>query len=95
MKFGLLESFLSFLLLSFTAIIVTIIYMISQSENCDNKNNVNYPIIPKEFEECVIGEINLSEYRTITVVKCPNSSVTAKYYVGKYTEETVTIDGSK
>ena len=44
------------------------------------------------LEDCKSFEI-ISQYRVLTVIRCPNSAVTSKYKNGKKIINVITVDG--
>lgn len=52
-----------------------------------------WPVLPEELKDCKFYKLKDDAANTITVVRCPQSSTTVQYKVGKSTQTTVTIDG--
>ena len=51
--------------------------------------------LPEGLKDCKIYGIQNGNSMSLSVVRCPNSSVSATYKVGKTTATTVVIDGKK
>lgn len=63
---------------------------------CDNKYRVineSYNL-PSELSDCKLYRVS-SDIEGIVVVRCPNSTTSTTYHVGKTTQNVVVIDGEK
>lgn len=52
-----------------------------------------WPILPDGLKDCKFYKLRDDSGNTITVVRCPASSTSVQYKVGKSTQTTVTVDG--
>lgn len=49
--------------------------------------------LPDHLKDCTITNLSSTSAARLTVVRCPNSSVSASYPVGKTQQTTIVIDG--
>lgn len=49
--------------------------------------------MPEELKDCTITQLRNAKLMHLNVVRCPNSSTSTTYPVGKTTNTTVIIDG--
>lgn len=54
-----------------------------------------WPILPDGLKDCKFYKLTDDSANTIRVVRCPMSSTTATYKVGKSTQTTVVVDGKE
>lgn len=61
----------------------------------DSAEKIDFPVLPPELKDCSFYKLENSGGSSMKVVRCPNSSTTSTYPVGKTTQSTVVIDGAE
>jgi len=74
-------------------IIVALFILIGLTACKDSSEILNFPAAPLELKDCSFFRLENSDGYTIRVARCPNSTTTTTYQVGKTTQSVVTIDG--
>lgn len=54
---------------------------------------LKFGVLPDELKDCKTFYLSSEDGNTITVMRCPNSTTSSTYRVGKHTATTVVIDG--
>ena len=52
-----------------------------------------WPVLPEGLKDCKFYKLTDESTNTIRVVRCPASSTSIEYQVGKSRQTTVTVDG--
>lgn len=74
-----------------TGVIVAALFVAGCSPTAQQ---VEYPVLPPELADCKFYFISSGDVRSqIRVVRCPNSTTSSTYKIGKSTETTIVIDG--
>lgn len=71
--------------------LMCLVLLVSCSETREYTQRMN---MPAELSDCRMYDVASHDGNiSITVMRCPNSTTTTQYKDGKYTEETILIDG--
>jgi hypothetical protein len=72
-------------------LLLTVILVTSSCDPTATNLSGRYPVMPKGFEDCVVGEACSGQGSCIKMVRCLKSTTTSTYQSGK-TTTSVTVD---
>lgn len=53
----------------------------------------NFPVLPDELKDCNFYVVDSGNGNDVLIARCPNSSTTTKYMVGKTPVNSIVIEG--
>lgn len=75
-------------------VVLGVVILTGCEPSYENKTQ-NFTVLPDELQDCKFYAVRSNTGSNLNIVRCPNSSVSATYKVGKTTATTVIIDGKK
>ena len=73
---------------------ITLALSLCALAGCENSAQQDvFPVLPEALKDCVFYSLHAGGDH-IRVVRCPNSSTSATYPVGKSRQTTATVDGN-
>ena len=74
--------------------LIGILFAAGIISGCTNSaKEVIYPVMPPELKDCKIFVLDKEDGRSITVMRCPNSTTSSTYTEGKTLKTTIVVDG--
>ncbi|WP_354734553.1 hypothetical protein [Acinetobacter nosocomialis] len=59
----------------------------------ETSDETNKFVLPPELKDCRVYDLYSSTGASVTAVRCPNSSTSTEYRVGKSTRTSIVVDG--
>ena len=71
---------------------ILILVILASLMGCDSAVEQTWPVVPDGLKDCQIYKLKNGGGAVLRVVRCPNSSTSTTYPVGKHQETSVVID---